>query len=329
MSRVKPSLVMVAAALASLACVALAALWLPQLRERKGPTAVDSTGVPLDSVVPQITAVRDGVYMLAGAGGNIVVQAGGDGVLLVDTQYAALGPKNLAAVRSVTAAPIKYVINTHGHSDHVGGNAFFRGYDTAGEELRADADPQPAILAHENVVPDMQAGGFGAAWLPSELYSATTVVAFNGDRVALLHQPAAHTGGDTIVHFEKAGIIAAGDIYNGLGYPQIDRWKGGSTQGVLAGLDRLIELATPGGGRAETLVVPGHGAVAAPADVAAYRDMVATIVGRVERMIAAGMSLEQIQAARPTSDYDERYEPESGNWTPASFVAAIHHDLTK
>jgi len=271
--------------------------------------------------------------MLVGAGGNIVVQVGDEGVLLVDTQYSALGPKNLAAIDSVTAAPIKYVINTHAHADHVGGNAFFRGYDSAGEKRRNDSDAgrlDPRIIAQENVLDQLRASRYGSAWEPSEFYSETSELVFNGERVALLHQPAAHTSGDTVVHFVGAGVIAAGDIYNGVTYPLIDRWKGGSVQGVLAALDRLVDLtATHRDTDTEVLVIPGHGAIAGAAEVAAYRDMVAALVERIERMIAAGMSLEQIQAGRPTLEYDERYGRSSRNWTAADFVAAVHHDLTK
>jgi glyoxylase-like metal-dependent hydrolase (beta-lactamase superfamily II) len=297
------------------------------------PVAFDAQGVALDTVEPEIAAVRAGIFLLVGAGGNIVVQAGDDGVLLVDTQYAALGPKNLAAIRSVTAAPIRYVINTHGHTDHVGGNAFFRGYDLTGQARRdgesGAGDAQPEIIAHERAAEDIRSARFRPSWLPSQLYTGTKEIDFNGGRITLLHQPAAHTAGDTIVVFEKASVIAAGDIYNGVVYPVIDRWKGGSLQGVLAGLNRLVELAAPRSDGTEVLVIPGHGAIADAVEVAAYRDMITVIVGRIERMIAAGMTLEQIQAARPTSEYDARYGKDSGNLTTANFVAAVHHDLTK
>jgi glyoxylase-like metal-dependent hydrolase (beta-lactamase superfamily II) len=303
-------------------------------RFHREPAAFDAEGVALDGVEPEIAEVRAGIFLIVGAGGNIVVQTGDDGVVLVDTQYAALGPKNLAAIRSVTAAPIRYVINTHGHTDHVGGNAFFRGYDLTGQALRDDAsaagDTQPAIIAHESAAESIRSARFRPSWLPSVLYRDTTEIDFNGGRITLLHQPAAHTAGDTIVVFENARVIAAGDIYNGVIYPIIDRWKGGSVQGLLAALDRLVELTTTQrDAGTEVLVIPGHGAIAGAADVAAYRDMVATIVERIERMAVAGMSLEQIQAARPTLEYDRRYGRNSGNWTTADFVAAVHHDLAK
>ena len=316
---------------AVLLAVTLAALWAKTAR--RSPATHDAEGVLLASVEPELFAVRGGIFMLVGAGGNIVVQVGEEGVLIVDTQYAALGPKNLAAIRSVTAAPIRYVINTHAHSDHVGGNAFFRGYDSAGNERRDDSGGEHAelqIIAHESVPADLRAARFGSAWAPSELYSRTKEIVFNGESVALLHQPAAHTRGDTVVDFRNAGVIAAGDIYNGVIYPLIDRWKGGTVQGLLAALDRLVDLTASYRDRGiEPLVIPGHGEMAGADEVAAYRDMAALIVERIETMIAAGMSLEQIQAAQPTLEYDERYGHGSRNWTSADFVAAVHHDLTK
>ena len=307
-----------AAAIAILLGGVLAAIVL--VAGRDTPDQVFAQPPPFEDTVVQIVPVRGGLYMLVGAGGNITVQLGPDGILLVDTQFLTMAERDLSALRTLSSEPIDYLVNTHGHSDHIGGNAYFR---NAASGLH--------IVAHEEALRHMQQAGFTSEWWPTELYSSShKSLRYNGETISLLHQPAAHTSGDTIVVFESSRVLSGGDIYNGEIYPFIDRWKGGSLDGLLAGLDRLVELMTPGAGEAaDALLVPGHGEIATVEEVAAYRDMVHTIAMRVEAMIAAGMTLDQVRAAQPTREFDGRYGSDSGSWTTDQFVESIYLAITE
>lgn len=290
-----------------------------------------------DAVQIEVLHVQKNVYMLVGAGGNITAQIGEDGVLLVDTQYAPLTDKLLAALRTISDKPIHYVINTHAHPDHVGGNENF--YNNSG--LPGNVGPGTGvtnasysmkILAHENVLLRMSepepAGTRAALWPTDTYFTPDKELYFNGEGIRLIHQPAAHTDGDTLVHFRGADVISAGDVYVNTLYPVIDRARGGSIQGIIAGLNSLLHLIIPRShGEDGTLVVPGHGRIADEADVVEYRDMVVIIHDRIARMVEAGMNLRQVVAARPTREYDPRYGADSGFWTTAAFVEAVYRDV--
>jgi len=283
-----------------------------------------------------IWPVRDGIYMIVGAGGNTTVQVGDDGVLVVDTKLAAASDALLAAIRKISDEPIRYVINTHWHADHVGGNAPIAkaGSTIAGGNVLgaiADADEGAAVIAHENVLLRMssQEPPFAFEALPTDtLFVPRKDIYFNGEPIEILHQPAAHTDGDSLVFFRRSDVLSTGDVFTTTGYPVIRPEDGGGIDGVIAALNRIIEITVPeekqeGG----TLVIPGHGRLCDEADVVEYRDMVTIIRDRIKSMIEMGMSLRQVQAAKPTADYDGRYGATSGRWTTEQFVAAAYESL--
>ena len=288
-----------------------------------------------------ILPVQGNIYMLVGAGGNITVQAGSDGVLLVDTGVAQMSDKVLAAIKSISDRPIRTIINTHMHPDHTGGNEAIAkaGGTIAGGnvlgDIGASAGNQAAIIAFQTVLERMsaptgqQAPTPEGAW-PTETYTTPErKMFFNGEGIQIIHIPAAHTDGDSIVFFRRSDVISAGDIFVTNRYPIIDLQRGGNVQGVIAGLNRIIEIAIPAdeqeGG---TMVIPGHGRLCDVADVVFYQEMVTIIRDRVQDMIKKGMTLEQVKAARPTRDYDPRYGATSGIWTTDMFVEAVYKSLS-
>ena len=288
-----------------------------------------------DAVDVYTLPVQGNVYMIVGAGGNIAMQVGDDGVLLVDTQFAQVSEKVHAAIRTVTSKPILAVINTHVHPDHVGGNAYFRNnvaQDPVFGQFRQlfARERQLAIYAHENVMSSATepepTGISSELWPTITYFTPDNELYANGEGIRLIHQPAAHTDGDSFVHFRGSDVIAAGDVYSNVGYPVIDRARGGTINGTIIALRNLLDLIisrknSEGG----TMVVPGHGRIADEADVVEYRDMVVIIRDRIQRMVDEGMSLEQVLAAEPTLEYDGRYG--SGFWSTEKFVEELYLDL--
>jgi cyclase len=279
--------------------------------------------------------VRDNLFMLVGGGGNTTVQIGDDGILIVDTKLEGVAESLLAAVRELSDQPIRYIINTHAHGDHIGGNAVLgpAGATISGGNVAGairDAGRGAAIVSHENVLlsftrqdppPPFE------AWPTSTFYVKQKDLYFNGEPIEIRHQPAAHTDGDSLVFFRRSDVISAGDVYNTTAYPIILEGDGGSINGVIDALNEIIRLTVPrdkqeGG----TMVIPGHGRLTDEADVVEYRDMVTIIRDRIQAMIDSDLSLDQIQAARPTRDYDGRYGM-NARWTPEQFVAAVYRTL--
>jgi glyoxylase-like metal-dependent hydrolase (beta-lactamase superfamily II) len=293
------------------------------VRAEQTATSAPQTAQPnLDEVEIRVLPVQRNVYMLLGAGGNTAVQVGNDGVLVVDTQFAPLAPKILAAIRKLSDKPIRIIINTHVHGDHTGGN----------EPLAKTSQLPVRIMAHENVLKRMTAPNLPSvseASLPlSEYFTPTRDFFFNGEAIVLHHVPAAHTDGDSLVFFRGSDVVITGDLFTPGGYPVIDLQNGGSVQGLIAGLNRILELTVPAkyqeGG---TYVVPGHGRLCDEAEVVEYRDMVTIIRDRIQDLIKKGMTLERVKAARPTRDYDTEYGTTTGFWTTDMFVEAVYRSL--
>ncbi|HZI78772.1 MAG TPA: MBL fold metallo-hydrolase [Vicinamibacterales bacterium] len=289
--------------------------------------AVTAAQQPRLSVLP----VQGSVSMLAGAGANVTLQIGKDGVLLVDTPPAALVPQVLAEIRRLSDRPIRYLVNTSLDAEHIGGNAALvgpaAGRGTGGAPFGTIGFTRPAIVAHENVLNRLSASQppTPAAALPTTTYYLPSMdFSFNGEPVVILHAPRAHTDGDSIVWFRRSDVLAVGDLVRLDRYPDIDLARGGSVDGLMAALDRILEITVPerlqDGG---TRVIVGHGRLSNEADVVEYRDMVAIIRDRVADLVKKGQTLEQVKAARPTRDYDTRYG--SGD----ALTEAVYRSLTE
>jgi len=294
-----------------------------------------------DNVEIKVQPAQGNVYMLVGAGGNVTVQVGKEGVLVVDTQYAPLSNRILAAIRTLSNGPIRYIINTHVHPDHVGGNENIRkaGATIAGGNVAGDiqdAAQGAQIIAHDNVLKRMSAPTGTLAPVPSSAWPTSTFIGadkklfFNGEGIHIIHQSAAHTDGDSIVFFRRSDVISTGDIFTTTNYPVIDLAAGGTINGIIDGLNKIIDLIIPVYGQeGGTLVIPGHGRLCDMGDVINYREMATIVRDRVQDMVTKGMTLDQVKSARPTRDYDPIYGSTTGFWTTDLFVEAVFKTLTK
>ena len=263
--------------------------------------------------------LAEGVWMLTGAGGNIGVSAGADGVFMIDSQYAPLSDKIKAAVAGISKQPVRFVLNTHWHGDHVGGN----------ENLGKTG---AVIVAHDNVRKRMSSEQFIKAFnskVPASPAAALPLVTFvdsvsfhvNGDDVDAFHVPPAHTDGDAIVYFRKANVLHMGDtFFNGL-YPFVDLSTGGSIAGMIAACDRGLGM-----GDASTKIIPGHGPSGNKTDLKAFRDMLAASRDAVAPLVKAGKSLDDVKAAKPTAALDEKWG--KGFLKPEVWVAIVYADLS-
>ncbi len=289
-----------------------------------------------------ILPVRGNVSMLVGAGGNVTVQAGEDGVLLVDAGLAPMSDQVLAAIQTISRGPLRYIINTNERDAHTGGNdaiaatgstiPFRIATDARVSDGRLGMD-RASVIAYLTVFHRMSAptGQVAprpeAAWPDNTYSTAQKKLYFNEEPVVILHQPS-NTDGNSLVHFRLADVVSVGDLVDLTGYPFIDVEAGGSIQAIVDGLDRVITITVPNRkSEAGTLVVPGHGRLADQPDVVYYQQMVAIVRDRIQDMIARGLTVEQVQAARPTRDYDTRYGREAGPWTTAMFVEAAYRSL--
>jgi glyoxylase-like metal-dependent hydrolase (beta-lactamase superfamily II) len=236
--------------------------------------------------------------MLIGSGGNIGVSSGDDGVLIVDDQYAPLTEKIKTAVAAIDSDPIRFVVNTHWHGDHTGGNENMGGAGSV-------------IVAHENVRRRMsteQVQAFFNRTTPASPKKALPVVTFmdevtfhwNGDDLHVFHVDPAHTDGDSIIHWTKANVFHMGDLFFNGGFPFIDLDSGGNVDGVIAAAEKVAGMANEG-----SKIIPGHGPLGTKKDLVAYRDMLKTIRGRIQTQVTAGKSLEEVKASGPTKDWDE------------------------
>ena len=293
----------------------------------------------------EVEQIRPNFWVVGGAGGNILVQTGPEGVILVDSGSGALADEVLATIRRLTPLPIRYIINTSMDVDHVGGNevlsksglSILPGAVAAGAGLGDDVLSNfghASILAHENVLTRMTDGELS---IPSQQWPTKTFayrmysMYLNGEGIQVIHQPAAHTDGDVIVFFRRGDVIATGDLIDTTRFPLIDVERGGTVQGVLDALNRLMDLSIhnvpllwyPD----RTLLVPGHGHVYDKLDLLEYRDAITTVRDRVQNLIDQGMTLAQVQAANPTLGYRSQYGTDSGPWTTEMFVASIYAEL--
>ncbi len=285
------------------------------------PAAVDVLSAQnFDTVQVRTVKAGEGVYMLQGAGGNIGVSSGADGVIVVDDQYAPLTDKIKAAIAALNPGPIRFVLNTHWHPDHTGGN----------ENLGKSG---VVIVAHENVRRHMSAEQFITSFaqaVPASPSGALPVVTFtdavtfyyNGDSIAAMHVAPAHTDGDVIVWFRHANVVHMGDTFFNGRYPLVDLASGGHLEGLIGAADRVLGMAD-----ANTKIIPGHGPLGDRVALQAYRTMLVTVRDRIKQAVAAGRTLDQVKAAKPTADFDAAWG--SGRITPTLFVEILYQDLSR
>lgn len=304
----------------------------------------------MEETALEVVEVAEGIHLIAGDGGNILVQHGSDGVVLVDSGAGNRSDDVLSVIETLTDEPIRYIINTTLHPDHVGGNATL---SAAGFELAALATDNfrsraPSVisgvrtgavrLAHENVLLRMSAPAgvaapFEEALWPTESFVDRRELFLNGEGIQVIHQPNAHSNGDAIVVFRRSDVVAVGPLVDTTRFPVIDVAAGGSVEGLIDALNQLLDLAIPSqplvwqpGG---TVVVPGRGHLMEEADVLEYRDMVTIIRDRVRFSAESGMILEEILDSQPALGYVPQYGAESGSWTTEMFIEAVYRTMER
>ena len=297
------------------------------------------------STALEVVKLGPDFYMIAGAGGNIGVNVGPEGAIVVDSGSAAMAPAVLAEISKLTPLRIRYIINTSDDDDHVAGNEqlsrageslFLRGNLGPGGNVGSaiDNNGAAAIVGTENMFLRMSASTrYGFAGQPTETFARhMKVMNLNGQSIQIIHPPAAHTDGDAIVLFRQSDVVVTGDVFDMTRFPVIDVARGGSIRGEIEVLNQLVDLVVPAiplpwkdGG---TSVIPGHGHVSQQAEIVEYRDMVTVITDRIDDMIKQGMTLDQISKANPTQGWDRRFGSDSGAWTTGKFVEAVYTSLT-
>jgi glyoxylase-like metal-dependent hydrolase (beta-lactamase superfamily II) len=279
------------------------------------------------------THVADGIYMITGAGGNVTVSVGSSGVMVVDSGSAAASDALLAAIRAVSDAPIRYVLNTGVRPEYIGGNVALRHagatFTGGNATVVAGVDVGAAIVAHENALKRMAGDDVAIDAQPTETFYVPKLdLYFNGEPVELFHQPATVDDTGLFVHFRRSDVIATGDFFRVDRYPFIDVEHGGSIDGIIDALNALVDLAVSDtlaeGG---TLLVPGRGRVCDEGDLVRYRDMVTMIRDRVRTLLERGQTLQQIKAAKPTLDFESRYGRDPG-WNGDDFIEAVYRSLS-
>ena len=290
-----------------------------------------------DAVQMDVQRVSGNVFMVVGAGGNTTVFTGPEGALVVDTQFAPLSGKLLDAIKALTDQPLRWIVNTHMHGDHVGGNeALARaGRTRAGGNVVGDigaaATATARIIAHENVLARMVKlePPTASAALPTDtFFNARKDMLFNGEAIQMFHQPAAHTDGDLIVHFRRADVVATGDLFTTVMYPFIDEANGGTIDGYIKALNNIIAITVPSNvNEGGTLVIPGHGRLTDEQDVIEYRDMTTIVRDRIREYVKRGMTLDEVKAKKPTLDFDPRYDTPNSFWGASQFIEVIYKQM--
>ena len=308
-------------------------------------TPVASRAAEPDNGGLDVIQVRPNFYMIAGAGGNIGVQIGVDGVVLVDSGSEGASDRVLAAIQKITKLPTRYIINTGADVDHVSGNARLAKagqtifINPLGNSTFVNAMTNgggASIMAHESVLKRMSAPtGKTAAfavedWPTEAFYTPTKYFRMNDEAIQVMHQNAAHSDADSFVLFRRSDVVAAGDILDATRFPVIDVEHGGSVQGEIDALNRLIGLAIPPGPfiyeGIGTYVIPGHGRLCVQLDVVNYRDMVVIVRDVIADMIKRGMTLSQIKEASPAKPFESEYGTQPG--VTSAFIEAIYKSLT-
>jgi glyoxylase-like metal-dependent hydrolase (beta-lactamase superfamily II) len=291
--------------------------------------------------------VRSNVYMIAGGGSNVAVHLGPEGAVVVDTGSEPMSDKVLAAIGRLSSQRIRYIINTSADPDHVGGNeklaraglTLFPGGGGGGLASVVTNSGGAAILAHDNVVQRMSAptgeqSAFPTGAWPTESFTGNAKSLYlNDDGIQVIYQPTAHSDGDSIVFFRRADVIVTGDIFDTTRFPVIDTERGGTIQGEIDALNRLVDMAIPAvplvWKEGRTMLIPGHGRISDQADLVEYRDMVTIIRDVIQDMVNRGMTLEQVKKADPTKGYRSRFGSDSGPWTTDMFVEAVYKSLSQ
>ncbi len=329
------------AALVAVAAGAVAVAGVARMtaQQAQGQTAAAlNRGVPSDNQL-HLLPVQGNVSMIVGDGANITLSVGETGVLLVDSGL----PQNVDRLmelvrRAAPDKPLRIIVNTSVDQDHAFGNEKLSplGRRIAGGNEGAGAGAQAQIIAHENVLNRLSAPVGqqslmpSAGWPTDTFYTKKMELFFNDESIIIESQPAAHTDGDSMVWFRKSDVVAAGDVYSTTTFPMIDLSRGGSVQGELDALNRLLDITVPrekqeGG----TYVIPGHGRLSDEADVVEYRDMVTILRDRLADLIKKGKTLPQLKEMKVLADYEGRYGASSGPWTTDQFLEAMYTDLSR
>ncbi len=286
---------------------ALTALWLATPAHAQQPD--------WESIEIRTIELGSGVYMLMGRGGNLGLSVGDDGAFLVDDQFAPLTEKIQAAISAVTNEPMKFVLNTHWHGDHTGGNENLGqagALIVAHDNVRRRLDPESFrdLIGRSNQAPPDA--------LPVVTFSEELNFYWNGERIHVFHVANAHTDGDAIVVFENANVVHMGDTFFNSFYPFIDVQSGGSVNGMIAAAERVLEIVGP-----DTKIIPGHGELAGQEKLQAFHDMLVTVRDRVQRLMSEGMTADQVVAAKPTEDLDATWGDRNER-----FVRAVYQNLS-
>jgi glyoxylase-like metal-dependent hydrolase (beta-lactamase superfamily II) len=276
-----------------------------------------------------VNPIAGGISVIEGvggfAGGNVGVSVGSDGLFIIDDELEQMSPKLRQALSHLSKSPVRFVINTHWHGDHTGGNATLGqagaviiAHDNVRQRLSAAELEKKAKAATAHKGPPTAADG---AALPVVTFSQDVTLHLNGDTVHVFHVPPAHTDGDAVVHFEKANVIHTGDLFVSRGYPFVDLKSGGNFEGFINAADAILKVAN-----AETRIIPGHGKLATRADVQSWRGVLDEIRKRVRKLIQQGKTLEQAIAAKPTADLDAKVNPNFIK--PDGIVEAAYKSMT-